>query len=89
MTPLGKYSMSESDLPRSKNPTLLLAAGAAYDNDVASHTRSNLNGRLASTALGKSDVTSWNAFAGFKWLGASVQTEYHRRKIDPVRNNFV
>jgi hypothetical protein len=80
--PLGKYSFSEGDLPRSRQPTLLVSGAAAYDNEVASHTRSNLNGRLQ--ALGKSDVTSWNAFAGFKWLGASVQSEYHRRKIDPV-----
>ncbi len=82
--PLGKYSFTESDNARSKSPTLLLSAAAAYDDDATKHSRSNLNGRLAASALGKSDVTSYNGFAGFKWMGASLQSEYHRRKIDPV-----
>ncbi|MBE0618329.1 MAG: hypothetical protein IH608_10450 [Proteobacteria bacterium] len=84
LEPLGKYPFTESDLPRSKSPTLMVSASAAYDDNVASHTRPNLNGRLASTALGESDVTSYNGFVGFKWLGASAQSEYHRRKIDPL-----
>lgn len=83
LEPLGRYPMAESDLARSKSPLLLLSAAFAYNNDVASHTRPNLNGRLTETALGRSDVTGWNGFAGLKWMGASAQAEYHRRKIDP------
>ncbi|MFU8856411.1 MAG: porin [Deferrisomatales bacterium] len=81
LEPLGRYALAESDIARSKSPIVLLSAAFAQNNDVASHTRGNLNGRL--TALGPSDVTSWNGFAGLKWMGASAQAEYHRRKIDP------
>ncbi|MDF1556167.1 MAG: porin [Deferrisomatales bacterium] len=81
LQPLGKYANAESDTGRSGAPALLLGVGAVRDTAVSSHTRPNLNGRL--TALGTSAVTSYNAFAGAKFLGASLQSEYHRRKIDP------
>ena len=86
LEPLGKYPFHESDNGISKKPLLLLVAGAGFDDDVASHTRSNLNGRLASTALGKSDVMQYDGFLGFKWMGASVHSEYYWRKIDPTND---
>jgi hypothetical protein len=81
LEPLGKYPWQESDLGLSEEFRLALAAGAAFDDDVAKHTRKNLNDRLA--ALGQSDVTSYNAFLGAKFRGASLQWEYHTRTIDP------
>jgi len=80
--PLGKYARSESDTGRSAAPALLVGAGVAYDEEAVSHTRKDLNDRL--TALGPSDVLSYNAFVGAKYLGASLQSEYHHRWIDPV-----
>lgn len=79
--PLGKYPNHESDNEISPKPVMLVSVAGAFDDDVSSHTRPNLNSRL--NALGTSDVTSWNGFAGVKWMGASLQVEGHRREIEP------
>lgn len=84
LSPLGKYDMAESDQGSSAAPQLLLGLGGAFDDNVATHSRSNLNGRLDPAALGESDVTSLNAFAAFRSHGASAQVEAHRRRINPV-----
>ncbi|MFQ5509067.1 MAG: porin [Leptospirillia bacterium] len=83
-SPLGQYALAESDPGNSAEPRLLLALGGAFNDNVASHSRGNLDGRL--TVLGKSDVTSLNAFAGFRWRGATAQVEMHHRRIDPVNS---
>ncbi len=80
-TPLGGYASHESDNALSTEPRVLVVVGVAYDDDVAEHTRKNLAGRLE--ALGESDVLSYNGFVGFRYGGASVQAEAHRRRIDP------
>jgi phosphate-selective porin OprO/OprP len=85
LEPLGKYPFHESDNELSKKPVLLLVAGMAYDDDVSSHTRNNLNSWL--NTLGKSNVLSYDGFAGFKYRGASAQGEVHRRNIDPGSND--
>ncbi|MBI5138165.1 MAG: hypothetical protein HZA24_12660 [Nitrospirae bacterium] len=81
-TPLGRYALAESDQAGTAQPAVLLALGAAFNDNVASHTITSLNGRLA--ALGRSDVSGLNAFAGIRWRGASAQAEAHRRRIDPA-----
>ncbi len=79
--PLGRFPAPESDTRRSRELRLRLVAGVAYDNNVRSHTRKNLNSRLA--ALGRSDVIGYNGFVGVQYRGASFRGEYHRRRIDP------
>jgi|GEM_PF-1994050 len=80
--PLGAFAPHESDLERSPEARVLLVAGAAYDDDVASHTVTSLNGRLA--ALGTSDLVAWNLFAGLRRGGGEARAEYHRRYLDPL-----
>ncbi len=82
--PLGAFPAAESDHRRSPELRVRLVAGAAYNNNVSSHTRKNLNGRLS--ALGRSDVLSYNTFVGLTYRGTSLRTEYHRRRIDPKDN---
>lgn len=75
--PFGKYPFHESDNELSKSFVAHLSAAAAYNDDLKSHSIKNLNDRL--TALGQSDVKSFNGFVGLKLRGASVQAEgYHR-----------
>lgn len=81
--PLGKYSYKESDIETSSKPVMLVSAAYAVSKDQAGSTNTNLNGRLATTALGISDVTGYNAFAGAKYSGASMHAEYFHRAIDP------
>jgi phosphate-selective porin OprO/OprP len=79
--PLGKFPSAESDIGISKSPLVRLTGGVAYDDDVSSHSRSNLNNQLK--VLGASDVTQYDAFAGLMYMGASVRAEYYWRKIAP------
>lgn len=81
-TPLGTYAMTESDLDSTPALRMLLALGAALNDNVATHSRSNLDGRLA--VLGESDVTSLNGFAGLHWRGVTLGVEGHHRRIAPV-----
>ncbi len=77
----GSPLAGEPSLNRPERPQVFLAASVAYDDDVAGHTRKNLNGRL--TALGTSDVVSVGGFAGMAYRGFSLRAEGHRRRIDP------
>ncbi|GAB4278301.1 MAG: hypothetical protein Kow0092_34090 [Deferrisomatales bacterium] len=78
----GRVFAGQSSLTRPSRPQLFLSASAAYDDDVSSHTRSNLDGRLE--ALGTSDVASVAAFVGLRYRGFSLGAEGHRRRIDPL-----
>jgi phosphate-selective porin OprO/OprP len=84
--PLGTFAPHEADVEadggRSAAPRVLLVAGVAYDDHVASHSVTALNGRLA--ALGPSDLLTWNLFAAARHRGGEVRAEYHRRVLDPV-----
>ncbi len=82
LEPLGKFPTSESDLGKSESPRLKLSIGAASNEEVASHTRSNLRNRLV--ALGPSDVSSQSAYAGFMYKGFAAHAEMHEREIDPL-----
>ncbi len=81
--PLGKYSYNESDIETSSKPVALASAAYAISNNQVGSTNTNLNARLATTALGISDVTGYNAFAGVKYNGASMHAEYFHRNINP------
>lgn len=81
--PMGKYSYNEADIEMSAKPVMLVSAAYAVSRDQAGSTNTNLNTRLATAALGVSDVTGYNAFAGVKYNGASVHAEYFHRTIDP------
>ncbi len=86
--PLGKYPYHESDNERSDQPLVMLSAAYATSKDQAGSTNTNLNGRLATTALGVSDVTGYNTFVGVKYMGASLHGEYYQRAIDPDTNGI-
>lgn len=81
--PFGKYAYHESDNEISDKLLMLVSAAYAVSNDQAGSTNTNLNARLATTALGISDVTGSNAFVGAKYRGASVHGEYFNRVINP------
>jgi phosphate-selective porin OprO/OprP len=81
-TPLGAFAPHESDTDRSEEWRLLLVAGAAHDDHVASHSIAALGSRL--TALGASDLTAVNLFAGVRRGGGEARAEYHRRFLDPA-----
>ncbi len=84
--PLGKYPYHESDNERSDQPLVMLSAAFAISKDQTDSSNTNLSGRL--TALGVSDVTSYNAFVGVKYRGASLHGEYYQRAINPVKNGI-
>ncbi len=84
--PFGKYAYHESDNEISEKLTLLVSAAYAVSSDQAGSTNTNLNARLAATALGISDVTGSNAFVGAKYRGASIHGEYFNRVIDPQKS---
>lgn len=86
--PLGKYPYHESDNERSDQPLVMLSAAFASSKDQADSSNPNLSGRLASTAMGVSDVTSYNAFVGVKYSGASLHGEYYQRAINPENNGI-
>ncbi|MEK6577371.1 MAG: porin [Nitrospirota bacterium] len=86
--PMGKYPYHESDNERSDQPIVMLSAAFATSKDQADSSNTNLSGRLASTALGVSDVTSYNAFIGVKYRGASLHGEYYQRAINPEKNGI-
>lgn len=81
--PFGKYAYHESDNEISDKLLMLVSAAYAVSNDQAGSTNTNLNARLATTALGISNVTGSNAFVGTKYRGASVHGEYFNRVINP------
>lgn len=81
-TPLGPFALHEADTDRSEAWRLLLVTGAAHDDHVATHSVTSLNSRL--TALGASDLTAWNLFAGVRRGGGEARAEYHRRLLDPA-----
>lgn len=86
--PLGKYPYHESDNERSDQSLVILSAAFATSKDQADSTNTNLSGRLASTALGMSDVSSYNAFVGVKYRGASLHGEYYQRAINPEKKGI-
>ena len=83
--PFGKYAYHESDNEISDKLLMLASAAYAVSSDQAGATNTNLNARLAATALGISDVTGSNAFVGAKYRGASVHGEYFKRVIEPKK----
>ena len=83
--PFGEYAYHESDNEISDKLLMLVSAAYAVSNDQAGSTNTNLNVRLATTALGISEVTGSNAFVGAKYRGASVHGEYFKRVIDPQK----
>ena len=86
--PFGKYAYHESDNEISDKLLMLISAAYAVSTDQAGSSNTNLNARLATTALGISEVTGSNAFVGAKYRGASVHGEYFNRVINPQTNGL-
>lgn len=84
--PMGRYPYHESDNEMSDRFLILLSAAYAINEDQAGSTNTNLSSRL--TVLGASDVTSYDAFAGIKYRGASLHMEYFQRMINPEKGGI-
>ena len=87
LEPLGKFPKTETDLDKSETPRVKISVAVASNQELASHSRSNLRGRL--TELGPSDVASENAYLGFVYRGFAAHAELHQREIDPLAAGLV
>lgn len=82
LEPLGKFPKTETDLGKSEKPRVKISIAVASNDELTSHSRSNLRRRL--TKLGPSDVASENAYLGFVYQGFAAHAEFHQREIDPL-----
>ncbi|MEK7850631.1 MAG: porin, partial [Deltaproteobacteria bacterium] len=85
LEPFGKYAHHESDNEMTEKPTILVSAAYAASTTQKDSTNTNLSSRLATSALGVSDVTGYDGFIGAKYKGASMHSEYFNRVIDPQK----
>lgn len=88
--PFGKYAYHESDNEISDKLLMLISAAYAVSTRQKSSSITNLTGTTTSPGrldiLGVSDITSYDAFVGAKYRGASMHVEYFNRVIDPQKN---
>lgn len=81
LEPLARFAGQESDPKRRDDLALRLSVSAAFNDDVAGHSRKDLDTRLQ--GFGTSDVRSLGGFAGLQWRGVTARAEYHHRWVSP------